>query len=144
MPSCKMRRHHRCVIESESSESGSESDSDTAMRCISCREEYLPRDAGTCKECYVEAGETEEELKREIEDLKAKVTFLRLSSSLDHGNSSSRSFTDLVLIASDDSAGSPPVPAHKAVLVCSLDLFFGQLIRVKLFFPYQMFSLCRV
>ncbi|KAF8077156.1 hypothetical protein N665_0148s0012 [Sinapis alba] len=122
-----MRRHHRCVIESESSESGSESDSDTAMRCISCREEYLPRDAGTCKECYVEAGETEEELKREIEDLKAKVTFLRLSSSLDHGNSSSRSFTDLVLIASDDSAGSPPVPAHKAVLVSRSPVFKAML-----------------
>lgn len=119
-----MRRTHRCV-QSESSESGSESDSDTSMRCISCREEYLPRDAGTCKECYVEAGETEEELKREIEDLKAKVTFLRLSSSLDHGNSSSsRSFTDVVLIASEDSATSPPVPAHKAVLVCSLNLIF--------------------
>lgn len=115
-----MSRHlqHRCNISSGSETgSGSDSDSDnnTTMRCISCREEYLRRDAGTCKECYVEAGETEEELKREIEDLKAKVSFLRFSSSLDH--SSSRSFTDVVLIASQDAAGVPPIPTHKAVLV---------------------------
>lgn len=92
------------------------------MRCISCREEYLPRDAGTCKECYEEAGETEEELKREIEDLKAKVAFLRLDHVV-HGGSS-RSFTDVVLIASHDgaAAAAPPIPAHKSVLVRSLSL----------------------
>jgi speckle-type POZ protein len=99
-------RRHRCQIASDTSESGSDSDADnTAMRCISCREEYLPRDAGTCKECYVEAGETEEELKREIDDLKAKISFLRFSSPLDHVNSNSTSFTDVVLIASK----TPPV-----------------------------------
>lgn len=111
------RHHHRCDIESDS-ESGSDSDIDTAMRCISCREEYLPRDAGTCKECYEEAGETEEELKREIEDLKAKVAFLRLDQVV-HGSCSS-SFTDVVLIASHDGAASPPIPAHKSILVRSL------------------------
>ncbi|XP_006288349.2 BTB/POZ domain-containing protein At4g08455 [Capsella rubella] len=125
------RHHHRCQIGSDSETAGSESDSDsdTAMRCISCREEYLPRDAGTCKECYVEAGETEEELKREIDDLKAKVAFLRLSSSLDHGgsSSSSRSFTDVVLIASEDSAGAPPIPAHKSVLVSRSPVFRAML-----------------
>ncbi|KAL9286053.1 putative chromatin remodeling & transcription regulator BTB-POZ family [Arabidopsis thaliana] len=123
------RHHHRCQIGSDS-ETGSESDSDTdtPMRCISCREEYLPRNAGTCKECYVEAGETEEELKREIDDLKAKVAFLRLSSSLDHGTSStSRSFTDVVLIASEDNAGSPPIPAHKSVLVSRSPVFKAML-----------------
>ncbi|XP_024009786.1 BTB/POZ domain-containing protein At4g08455 [Eutrema salsugineum] len=119
-------RRHRCVIDTESSESGSDSDSDTAMRCISCREEYVPRDAGTCKECYVEAGETEEELKREIDDLKAKISFLRLSSSLDHG-SNSKSFTDVVLIASDNAAASPPIPAHKAVLVSRSPVFKAML-----------------
>ncbi|CAA6668437.1 unnamed protein product [Spirodela intermedia] len=53
------------------------------MWCHSCREEYEDVDAGTCKECYEEASETEEELKREIEDLKAKVSFLRLCSPID-------------------------------------------------------------
>ncbi|KAK8365894.1 hypothetical protein V6Z12_A02G085500 [Gossypium hirsutum] len=51
-----------------------ESDTET-MRCISCKEMHTARDAGTCKECYEGASETEEELKREIEDLKAKVAF---------------------------------------------------------------------
>ncbi|KAL1214699.1 BTB/POZ domain-containing protein [Cardamine amara subsp. amara] len=123
-----MRRHqhHRCNISSGSETgSGSDSDNDTTMRCISCREEYLRRDAGTCKECYVEAGETEEELKREIEDLKAKVIFLRFPSCLDHG--SSRSFTDVVLIASQDAAGAPPIPAHKAVLVSRSPVFKAML-----------------
>ncbi|GER33992.1 hypothetical protein STAS_10177 [Striga asiatica] len=36
------------------------------MKCLSCKEDY--------------DGETEEELKREIEDLKSKVNFLRLLS----------------------------------------------------------------
>ncbi|XP_010469761.1 PREDICTED: BTB/POZ domain-containing protein At4g08455-like [Camelina sativa] len=125
------RHHHRCQIGSDSetgSDIDSDTDTDTAMRCISCREEYLPRDAGTCKECYVEAGETEEELKREIDDLKAKVAFLRLSSSLDHCNSSSsRSFTDVVLIASEDNAGAPPIPAHKSVLVSRSPVFKAML-----------------
>ncbi|KFK32132.1 hypothetical protein AALP_AA6G202600 [Arabis alpina] len=118
-----MRRRddrYRCVINSES---GSDSDSDTSMRCISCREVYLPRDAGTCKECYEEAGETEEELKREIEDLKAKVAFLRLDSG------SSRSFSDVVLIASHDdgAAAAPPIPAHKSVLVSRSPVFKAML-----------------
>lgn len=87
------------------------------MRCISCREDYGRIDAGTCKECYEEASETEEELKREIEELKAKVAFLRCSSPLNHSHR--RSFSDVILVASnDDSAASAaPVPAHKSVLV---------------------------
>ncbi|VVB08342.1 unnamed protein product [Arabis nemorensis] len=125
-----MRRHHRCVIESDdtSESGGSDSDIDTAMRCISCREEYLPRDAGTCKECYEEAGETEEELKREIEDLKAKVSFLRLDHVVVHAGNS-RSFTDVVLIASHDdgAAAAPPIPAHKSVLVSRSPVFKAML-----------------
>ena len=35
-------------------------------------------DSGTCKECYKEANEIEEELERDIEELKAKVAFLKL------------------------------------------------------------------
>lgn len=99
----------------------SDSDSDS-MRCLSCKEEYNTRDAGTCKECYEEASENEEELKREIEDLKAKVAFLRFWSPLDHsyGRFTCPSFTDVVLIAADDGPDGTPVPAHKALLVCSL------------------------
>lgn len=86
------------------------------MRCLSCREEYGTIDAGTCKECYEEASETEEELKREIEDLKSKVAFLRFWSPHDHHRSSC--FYDVVLLASDTEGGRPsaPVSAHKAVL----------------------------
>ncbi|KAK9271049.1 hypothetical protein L1049_026638 [Liquidambar formosana] len=104
------------------------------MRCISCRDEYGTRDAGTCKECYEEASETEEELKREIEELKAKVAFLRFWSPLDHQHSRSspsHSFTDVVLVASDDGFGGPvapvPVPAHKAVLVSRSPVFKAML-----------------
>ncbi|PKI42482.1 hypothetical protein CRG98_037155 [Punica granatum] len=70
------------------------------MRCLSCKEEYGTGDAGTCKECYEEASETEEELKREIEDLKSKLTFLRFWSPTENP-SGSRShalgFYDVVL-----------------------------------------------
>ncbi|KAG6530181.1 hypothetical protein ZIOFF_012403 [Zingiber officinale] len=92
------------------------------MWCQSCREAYEERDAGTCKECYEEASETEEELKREIDDLKSKVAFLRLASPLDDLAST----TDLLLHAVLSPSGSnsatcatPAIPAHRAILVSS-------------------------
>lgn len=85
------------------------------MRCISCRDEYEATEAGTCRECYEEASETEEELKREIEDLKSKVAFLKLSSPVEFHHYPSPSFTDLLLLASDDHCST--LPAHRAVLV---------------------------
>ncbi|XP_059453866.1 BTB/POZ domain-containing protein At4g08455 [Corylus avellana] len=110
----------------------SESEEET-MRCVSCQDEYDADEAGTCKECYEEANETEEELKREIEDLKAKVAFLRFWSPLDH-HSNHRScgpcFTDVVLVASSDepTAGPPvPVPAHKAILASRSPVFKAML-----------------
>ncbi|KAI4337874.1 hypothetical protein L6164_016241 [Bauhinia variegata] len=125
----------RCTIARHSSDYDSDSYShydhdNTTMRCISCLEDYDPDDAGTCKVCYEEANETEEELKREIDDLKAKVAFLKLSSPVDHhhrfyGPTSS----DVVLVASDDGPGGPavPVPAHKAVLVSRSPVFKAML-----------------
>ncbi|XP_072970697.1 BTB/POZ domain-containing protein At4g08455 [Typha angustifolia] len=99
------------------------------MWCQSCREEYEEEDAGTCKECYEEASETEEELKREIEDLKAKIAFLRLSSPLDlHSYSSST--TDLLLHASSASSScspAPAVPAHRAILISRSPVFKAML-----------------
>ncbi|CAI9769805.1 unnamed protein product [Fraxinus pennsylvanica] len=50
------------------------------MKCLSSKEEYRAHDVDTYMECYEEASETKEELKLEIEDLKAKVNFLRLLS----------------------------------------------------------------
>lgn len=101
--------------------------------CLSCKEEYGAADAGTCKECYEEASETEEELKREIEDLKAKVAFLRFwDSPLDHHHNSynhhqhrpSLGFSDVVLVAFDEFHSNPvPVPAHKAVLASRSPVF---------------------
>ncbi|KAG5045654.1 hypothetical protein JHK86_015060 [Glycine max] len=64
----------RCTA-SMGSSNGSESDaSDLVMRCLSCEEEYDMDDSGTCRECYQEANEAEEELRREIEELKSKVS----------------------------------------------------------------------
>ncbi|XP_074563420.1 BTB/POZ domain-containing protein At4g08455 [Curcuma longa] len=100
------------------------------MWCQSCREEYEERDAGTCKECYEEASETEEELKREIDDLKSKVAFLRLASPLDDLAST----TDLLLHAVLSPSGSnsatcstPAVPAHRAILISRSPVFKAML-----------------
>ncbi|ONI34565.1 hypothetical protein PRUPE_1G487700 [Prunus persica] len=92
------------------------------MKCISCQDLYDEDAAGTCKECYEEANETEEELKREIDELKAKVAFL-------NARSHPASFSDVVLVASEDtSAGAPvAVPAHKAVLVSRSPVFRAML-----------------
>ena len=110
----------RCTVARHNSDSDYDSYSDydyMQMRCLSCEEDYDPVDSGTCKECYEEANETEEELKREIEDLKAKVAFLKLLSPIDHHTwSHGPSSTDVVLVAIEDSSVGPavPVPAHKA------------------------------
>ncbi|KAB5557234.1 hypothetical protein DKX38_008143 [Salix brachista] len=129
-------RGHRCsTCTRVETESDTDSDSGT-MRCISCKEYYGRCDAGTCKECYEEASETEEELKREIDDLKAKVAFLRFWSPLDHHithrSSAGPCFTDVVLVASSDdglpgTASSVPVPAHKAVLASRSPVFKAML-----------------
>ncbi|XP_044510099.1 BTB/POZ domain-containing protein At4g08455-like [Mangifera indica] len=124
-------RRRLCSRHTDILESDSEPESET-MHCISCKEEYGTRDAGTCKECYEEASETEEELKREIEDLKAKVAFLRFWSPLDHHVRSHNGpcFTDVVLVATsvDGSSGlSVPIPAHKAVLVSRSPVFKAML-----------------
>lgn len=134
----EMHRHRRTLsgefqfyVDSDNEETTTGT---TTMKCVSCREEYKPLDAGTCRECYEEASETEEELKREIEDLKAKVSFLRFWSPLDHHRSTSLCFSDVVLVAYEDESGRPvanpvPVPAHKAVLVSML---FNQTVSVHL------------
>ncbi|XP_031128331.1 BTB/POZ domain-containing protein At4g08455 isoform X2 [Ipomoea triloba] len=146
-----MRRHHRRrsstpsmefgdVDEDEEEEEEEESPESTRMKCVSCKEEYCSRDAGTCRECYEEASETEEELKREIEDLKAKVNFLRfwalpdpLHLSFPHRpQSSTPCFSDVVLVASNDQSAknaphSVPVPAHRAVLASRSPVFRAML-----------------
>ncbi|XP_073146443.1 BTB/POZ domain-containing protein At4g08455 [Henckelia pumila] len=105
------------------------------MKCLSCKEEYGGRDVGTCRECYEEAGETEEELKREIEDLKSKVNFLRLLTLVPGPNYSfprpnAPSFSDVVLVASDSADSRttfPPIPAHRAVLISRSPVFRAML-----------------
>jgi hypothetical protein len=96
------------------------------MWCQSCKEEYEEGDAGTCKQCYEEASETEEELKREIDDLRSRLLFLRLPSpTLD---AAATGHADILLHASygggsgssDSDAGrldTPAVPAHRVILV---------------------------
>ncbi|KAL3737292.1 hypothetical protein ACJRO7_026117 [Eucalyptus globulus] len=117
--------------------------------CTSCKEEHVTLDAVTWKECSDEARQTNEELKREIEDgtckgcseeaeqtketkeelkgeiedLKAKVAFLSINhlhlSGRPHGPGS----TDVVLVAAGDSPNggpSKPVPAHRAILISGM------------------------
>jgi speckle-type POZ protein len=92
------------------------------MYCQSCREEYGEEAAGTCKECYEEASETEEELHREIDHLKSLLSFLRLDPPSTPLTSASKSGLLLLHSASCDKASDPiadsaAVPAHRAVLV---------------------------
>ncbi|XP_062188119.1 BTB/POZ domain-containing protein At4g08455-like [Phragmites australis] len=111
------------------------------MWCQSCKEEYEEEDAGTCKECYEEASETEEELKREIDDLRSRLLFLRLPSpTLD---SACIAHSDLLLHAipasssSPSSAGAgdsdaarpdtPAVPAHRVILASRSPVFRAML-----------------
>jgi speckle-type POZ protein len=98
------------------------------MYCQSCKNVYDEEEAGTCKECYEEASETEEELKREIDDLRSRLVFLRLPSpTLD---ASSIGHSDILLHAipasspspspSNADAGrleTPAVPANRVILV---------------------------
>ncbi|KAF3638349.1 hypothetical protein CQW23_03427 [Capsicum baccatum] len=140
-----MRRHHRRRSSTPSIDFGVDDDddeeetsSDARMKCVSCKEDYSSRDAGTCRECYEEASETEEELKREIEDLKAKVNFLRFwapSDPLHHLHQQQRTapfFSDVVLVASHDESGNStphpvPVPANRAVLASRSPVFRAML-----------------
>ena len=110
------------------------------MQCLSCEEFYGPGDAGTCKECYKEANETKEELKTEIDALKAKVAFLSLSSPIDKHNPSD---TDVIFVPCDESSDLPSltIPAHKVVLVSiSLISCFTNL-PIKLTFLHCCFDL---
>uniref|UniRef100_A0A0A9BPS6 BTB domain-containing protein n=1 Tax=Arundo donax TaxID=35708 RepID=A0A0A9BPS6_ARUDO len=113
------------------------------MWCQSCKEEYEEEDAGTCKECYEEASETEEELKREIDDLRSRLHFLRLPSpTLD---AASVAHSDLLLHAIPASSSSsspsgagggdsdaarpdtPAIPAHRVILASRSPVFRAML-----------------
>uniref|UniRef100_J3MJU7 BTB domain-containing protein n=1 Tax=Oryza brachyantha TaxID=4533 RepID=J3MJU7_ORYBR len=90
------------------------------MWCQSCKEEYEEEDAGTCKECYEEASETEEELKREIDDLRSRLLFLPLPST-----------SPLCSAASAEAAAArpdtPAVPAHRVILASRSPVFRAML-----------------
>lgn len=107
---------------SSSSLRGGESEREREMYCQSCRAEYGEEEAGTCKECYEEASETEEELHREIDHLKSLLSFLRLEQPSHPVTSASKSGLLLLhSVASDQATGLladlPGVPAHRTVLV---------------------------
>ncbi|TKY74219.1 BTB/POZ domain-containing protein [Spatholobus suberectus] len=112
----------RCTA-SAAVQMGSESDEleEFIMRCLSCSEEYDADDSGTCKECYQEANEAEEELRREIEELKSKVSFLTLPSP-----TLNPSAADVILLPADDSSAAP-IPAHNNVLVSRSPVFKAML-----------------
>eukprot|EP00250_Pteridium_aquilinum_P002543 c12764_g1_i1 orf=652-1692(-) len=88
--------------------------------CFSCKEVYCPRrGGGTCHECYEEASETEAALQKEIEELNARITFLRTWAP----EAMSDQFSDLVLESSDGSK----IRAHRAVLVSRSSVFKAML-----------------
>ncbi|XP_052203273.1 BTB/POZ domain-containing protein At4g08455-like [Diospyros lotus] len=97
------------------------------MSCLSCHTNFWRSDYGYCRECSEEASKAKEELKHENDDLKAKVDFLSLPLGLH-----SPSFSDVVLVASDDGFGhsdANPVPvlAHRAVLASRSPVFRAML-----------------
>lgn len=87
--------------------------------CVSCKESHTSRRAGTCLECYEEASETEEVLKKEIEDLTARIAFLKTWAP----EAMAENCTDLVLECSDGSK----IRAHRAVLVSRSSVFRAML-----------------
>ncbi|KAF3339328.1 BTB/POZ domain-containing protein [Carex littledalei] len=102
------------------------------MYCQSCREEYGEEEAGTCKECYEEASETEEELHREIDHLKSLLSFLRLEPPSSHITSTASAGLLLLHSAASDHAtgsiaDSSGVLAHRAVLVSRSPVFKAML-----------------
>lgn len=88
------------------------------MQCLSCEDYFTEERVGTCHECYEEANEIEERLKAEIDDLKAKISFLQLSPPVTSSDS------DVNLIPSDEASDRTnlAVPAHRAVLVSTIHL----------------------
>ncbi|MED6123475.1 hypothetical protein PIB30_049486 [Stylosanthes scabra] len=101
------------------------------VKCRSCDEEYEADDARTCKACYENANENQEKLKREIDDLKSKVSFLKLPSpsqdSITYGHNVGA--TDVVLVPSGDPSApaGAGVPAHRVVLAIRSPVFKGML-----------------
>ncbi|KAI5081698.1 hypothetical protein GOP47_0001441 [Adiantum capillus-veneris] len=88
--------------------------------CVSCKELYCPlRGGGTCYECYEEASEAEAALKKEIEELNARIVFLRTWAP----EAMSEQFSDLVLESSDGSK----IRAHRAILVSRSPVFKAML-----------------
>eukprot|EP01018_Ginkgo_biloba_P035521 Gb_29654 [translate_table: standard] len=87
------------------------------MSCLSCKEKYTTDAAGTCRECYEEASETKEELKKEIEELKSRIAFLKMPEPmLDQ-------YTDVVLEVGDGSK----IKAHRIVLISKSPVFKAML-----------------
>ncbi|GAB2289809.1 hypothetical protein Dimus_024112 [Dionaea muscipula] len=116
------------------------------MECLSCEKctyrpcwttangvRYTTKGPGTCKECYLGARDTAVKLRREIEELKANVDFLRHSPPSSHDDPiqyhparSSPLSSDVTLVASDDSPDSP-ILANKFVLASRSPVFKAML-----------------
>eukprot|EP00252_Welwitschia_mirabilis_P016075 TRINITY_DN35562_c0_g1_i1.p1 TRINITY_DN35562_c0_g1~~TRINITY_DN35562_c0_g1_i1.p1 ORF type:complete len:246 (+),score=36.92 TRINITY_DN35562_c0_g1_i1:398-1135(+) len=89
------------------------------MTCLSCKDRYTLEAAGTCRECYEEASETEEELKKEIDELKSKIAFLKAwapEAMLDE-------YTDVILEVEDGSK----IKTHRIVLMSKSPVFKAML-----------------
>ncbi|KAK7320703.1 hypothetical protein VNO77_30419 [Canavalia gladiata] len=94
------------------------SDDSIKLRCLSCNAEYAAADdSGTCRDCCVKMKEKKESLKNKVEELKFKLSFLKLPSPVLYPFS-----TDIILLPIDDSSASP-IPAHKAILVSRSPVF---------------------
>ncbi|KAI6689453.1 hypothetical protein NL676_026281 [Syzygium grande] len=91
--------------------------------CRSCNVEHFVQDAWFCKECYDKFCQAEQELKRGMENLEAKNSFLSSWMVFDHHDPPSSRlagpwFADVLLVAVEDDrdgVSSTPVPAHRFI-----------------------------
>ncbi|MCO5594542.1 hypothetical protein L7F22_048574 [Adiantum nelumboides] len=90
-----------------------------SLACLSCKETYTARCAGTCRECYDEASETEEALKKEIEELHARIAFLKTWAP----EAMEENCADILLECVDGSK----IRAHRAVLISRSTVFKAML-----------------
>lgn len=93
--------------------------SSRSLACLSCKETYTSRRAGTCRECYDEASETEEALKKEIEELHARIAFLKSWAP----EAMEEDCADILLECVDGSK----IRAHRAVLISRSTVFKAML-----------------
>ncbi|KAI5073298.1 hypothetical protein GOP47_0011311 [Adiantum capillus-veneris] len=113
----RQRYHQQNRLQATHGQHGNQSN--RSLACLSCKETYTSRRAGTCRECYDEASETEEALKKEIEELHARIAFLKTWAP----EAMEENCADISLECVDGSK----IRAHRAVLISRSTVFKAML-----------------